>query len=190
MSEYSKHTDLELLELLKVSDQGAFSELFDRYNRLLYINACKFIEDKEEARDVVQEIFIGLWENRSRTYVKSNFAGFLYTITKNRIFDRLSHKKVAFRYLENARNFNSMQIEGTDELLRTRQLQQLIEKEVSFLPEKMREIFEMSRKQHLSHREIAEVLGLSEKTVKNQVNNALKILRAKLGMVVYLFPFL
>lgn len=190
MSEYLKNTDLELLELLRSGDQAAFSEIFERYNRLLYINACKLIEDKEEARDVVQEIFIGLWENRSRIYVKSNFAGFLYTVTRNRIFDRLSHKKVEFKYLENAKKFNAVQIEGTDELLRTRQLQELIEREISFLPPKMRAIFEMSRKQLLSHKEIAGMLSVSEKTVKNQVNNVLKILRTKLGAILFLYTIL
>ncbi len=148
------------------------------------------LEDKEEARDVVQEIFISLWENRTKIFVKSNFAGFLYTIIRNRIFDKLSHKKVEFKYLESMKQFKSIEEEGTDDLLRTRQLQTIIEKEISFLPDKMREIFELSRKQHLSHKEIAQQLDVSEKTVKNQVNNALKILRTKLGMISYLLPFI
>lgn len=190
MSAYSKNTDLELLALLKAGDQGAFAELFDRYNRLLYVNACKLLDDKEEARDVVQEIFIALWENRANVFVKHNFAGFLYTIVRNRIFDKLSHRKVEFKYLESLRQFNAMEDEGTDDLLRTKQLQAIIEKEISFLPDKMREIFELSRKHHLSHKEIARHLDVSEKTVKNQVNNALKILRTKLGIICYLLPFI
>ena len=62
----------------------------------------------------------------------------------------------------------------------------IIENEIANMPGKMREIFELSRKSHLSHREIAETLGISEKTVKNQVNNALKILRTRLGLLNYL----
>ncbi len=61
----------------------------------------------------------------------------------------------------------------------------IIEKEIGALPPKMREVFELSRKENLSHKEIAEKLNLSEKTVKKQVNNSLKILRSKLGMVVF-----
>jgi RNA polymerase sigma-70 factor (ECF subfamily) len=69
--------------------------------------------------------------------------------------------------------------EKTDHLLRNNQLQLLIEKEIGYMPSKMREVFELSRKQHLTHKEIAAQLDLSEKTVRNQVNNALRILRAR-----------
>jgi RNA polymerase sigma factor (sigma-70 family) len=74
----------------------------------------------------------------------------------------------------------------TDHGIRVKLLKEFIEKEVSNLPPKMREIFELSRNEHLSHKEIAHKLEVSEKTVRNQINNALKILRGKWGIVIYL----
>lgn len=74
----------------------------------------------------------------------------------------------------------------TDHVIREKQLAALIEKGISDLPPKMKEVFELSRKQKLTHKEIAEKLNLSEQTVKKQVNNALKILRVKLGTMLFL----
>lgn len=189
MSAYSENTDLELLMLLKANDEGAFAELFNRYNRLLFIHACKLLDNNEEARDLVQEIFILIWDSRKTLKTATNFSGFLYVITRNRIFDRLSHKKVEDKYLEYARDFVEQGEDDTDHLLRTRELQSIIEREISFLPVKMQKIFELSRMRHLTHKEIAEQLNVSEKTVKNQVNNALKILRTKLKRRVLMALF-
>lgn len=190
MSAYSTYTDQELINLLGQGNKEAFTEIFARYNRLLFVHAHKLLNNKEEARDLVQEIFILLWDNRAELNLKSNFSGFLYTAVRNRIFDLLAHKKVEAKYLESVQNYFDKGIAQTDYLARTRQLQELIEKEIGFLPPKMREVFEMSRMKSMSHKQIAEQLDLSEKTVKNQVNNALKILRAKLGLLLYLYLIL
>jgi RNA polymerase sigma-70 factor (ECF subfamily) len=189
MSAYRENTDLELLVLLKTDDQAAFAELFNRYNRLLFIHACKLLDDQEEARDLVQEVFILIWDNRQVLKIAANFRGFLYATTRNRIFDKLSHKKVQYKYLESIKDLVQTGEDNTDHLARTRELQAIIEREISFLPPKMQEIFEMSRMQHLTHREIAQQLDVSEKTVKNQVNNALKILKTKLGRRVFMSFF-
>lgn len=181
------HSDQELVDLLKSGDKNAFTELFLRYNRLLVVQAHKLLHDIDEARDLVQEIFTTIWDNRENLTVKSNFAGFLYTTVRNKIFDMILHKKVASKYVDSLQEYISKGEDQTDHLLRTRELQSIIEKEISYLPPKMREIFELSRKKHLSHKEIAEHLSISEKTVKNQITNALKILRGRLGLFIYLF---
>lgn len=190
MSTYSAYTDHELVNLLKQGNKDAFTEVFARYNRLLFVHAHKLLNDKEEARDLVQEIFVLIWENRESLNLKSNFSGFLYTAVKNRIFDLLAHKKVEARYLESVQAYFDKGTDQTDHLARTQLLRELIEREIGFLPPKMREVFELSRMKHLSHKEIAGQLDLSEKTVKNQVNNALKILRTKLGLLLYLYLIL
>ncbi|UKJ06960.1 RNA polymerase sigma factor [Solitalea lacus] len=179
-------SDYELTGLLQQGDQHAFAELFQRYNRLLFVHAHKLLNDKEEAKDLVQEVFTSLWDNHANLTIKANFAGFLYTSIKNKILDKISHKKVESKYLESLQDFINKGEAQTDHLLRTKQLQSLIEMEISYLPPKMRAIFELSRKLNLSHKEIAAELNISEKTVKNQINNALKILRKKLGFFTYL----
>lgn len=181
------YSDQELVDLLKSGDKSAFTELFLRYNRLLVVQAHKLLNDSDEARDLVQEIFTTIWDNRENLTVKTNFAGFLYTTVRNKIFDMMLHKKVESKYVQSIQEYIAKGEDQTDHLLRTKELQAIIEKEISYLPPKMREVFELSRKQHLSHKQIAEQLDITEKTVKNQITNALRILKTRLGIFVYLF---
>jgi RNA polymerase sigma-70 factor (ECF subfamily) len=184
---YNSHTDEQLITLLKEGDQDAFTELYNRYNRLLFVHAQKMLDDKEEAKDLVQELFVMLWNDRNNLNLKNNISGFLYVVIKNRILDLIAHKKVKTKYLTSIKEFIDKGVEETDHRTRINQLNEIIEHEIAFLPPKMREVFEMSRKHRLSHKKIAEVLDLSEKTVKNHINHALKILRNKLGLLLYLY---
>lgn len=86
-------------------------------------------------------------------------------------------------------DFANQYTEATDHQIRERQLALKIEREISFLPEKMRQIFELHRKEHLTYKEIAEQLDISDKTVKKQVSNALHILRQRLQLVMIFFGF-
>lgn len=179
MLPYQNYTDHELLSLLKDDDYLAYTEIYDRYSGILYIHAYKRLKDREEAKDVVQELFTALWMKRLDFELRTHLAGYLYTAIRNRALRVISHKQIESTY------FSSLQqsiLEGnavTDHLIREKELATLIEKEIDALPVKMRHVFKLSRTLHLSHREIAERLDLSEDTVKKHVNNALKVLRIK-----------
>jgi len=110
----------------------------------------------------------------------------LYAIVKNKILKVIAHQAVESKYIASLADFATTGECLTDHRVRENQLWAIIDKELATLPEKMRIVFELSRKNNLSHKEIAEQLGISEKTVKNQVNGALKVLRVKLGIFVYL----
>jgi RNA polymerase sigma-70 factor (family 1) len=190
MAIYNQLTDAELSGLLMSDDRAAFTEIYDRYNSLLYIYAFKKLKDKEEAQDVIQETFIKLWNNRSGFQLNTNFAGYLYTAVRNRAFDLFSHKKISTVYINSLQHFLDHNETATDHLIREKELAILIEKEINNLPPRMKEIFEMSRKEFMSHKEIASKLGLSEHTVTTQIKRALRILRVKLGIIVYLMWYL
>lgn len=190
MAIYSQLTDTELSGLLKSDDRSAFTEIYDRYNSLLYIYAFKKLKDKEEAQDVIQETFIKLWNNRSSFQLSTNLAGYLYTAVRNRSFDLFAHKKISTIYINSLQDFLNHNESTTDYLIREKELTLLIEKEINNLPPKMKEIFEMSRKEFMSHKEIADKLGLSEHTVTTQIKRALRILRVKLGIIIYLMLYL
>lgn len=189
MLPYQNYTDHELLSLLKEDDYLAYTEIYDRYSGLLYIHAYKRLGDREEARDIVQELFTVLWMNRSNFELRTHLAGYLYTAVRNRTLRRISHKQIESIYFE---SLQQSILEGnavTDHLIREKELATLIEKEIDALPVKMRHVFKLSRTLHLSHREIAEQLDLSEATVKKHVNNALKVLRIKFSHFLSLFVF-
>jgi len=113
----------------------------------------------------------------------------LYSAVRNRIFNIIWHKKFENRYVASLQRIIDAGVMMTDEVVREKELAALIEREIEQLPEKMREVFRLSRKEHLSYKEIAEELKIGESTVKKQVSNALKILRLKLKLVMLVLPF-
>ncbi|MCX3265721.1 RNA polymerase sigma factor [Pedobacter agri] len=179
MSTYQSLTDHELFVLMQDGDKCAFEEIYERFNGLLYIYACKMVPDREDARDIVQEIFVYLWSNPN-IQIKTQLSSYLYTAVRYKIFDWLDKNKSRTNYLQSLEDFSQKGDYVTDDYIREKEFAALIEKEVSLLPSKMRVIFEMSRRQHLTQKEIAEILHLSDKTVKKQMSNALKVLRLKL----------
>ncbi|MES2267196.1 MAG: RNA polymerase sigma-70 factor [Bacteroidota bacterium] len=186
-SVYQKYTDQQLSDLLQSGDGAAYTTIYDRYVFTLLNHAYNKTRNREEARDIVQEVFTRLWARRQTIQITTNLAGFLYTSVHHIIIDQFAHSKVKDRYFTSILSFAAQSHEATDYRTRENQLTAIIEKEIAGLPPKMREIFELSRKQHLSHKEIAERLNLAEQTVSKQVSNALKILRVKLGIIAYLY---
>jgi RNA polymerase sigma-70 factor (ECF subfamily) len=186
VSVYQQFTDQELADLLKSGDQQAFIEIYDRYIFVLLNHTYSKTRDREEAKDIVHEVFAKLWAGREQLQITNNLAGFLYTSARNIVLNQITHKKVESKYFNSILGFLEQPQTITDHRVRENQLIAIIEKEIAALPPKMREVFELSRKQHLSHREIAEKLDISEQTVSKHVTNALKILRIKLGLFAYL----
>ena len=186
MNDYSKTSDLELTEFLKKGEHTAFTEIFKRYNGLLYGHAYKRLRNKEEAQDVVQEVFTTLWLKREDIVFSSNLIGYLYTALRNKIYNIISHKKIESEYIVSLQRFLNEEYAVTDFLIREKQLQEIIDKEMGALPPRMRQVFELSRKQHMSHKEIAEEMNIAESTVTDQVKKALKILKPKIGLILYL----
>jgi len=126
-----------------------------------------------------------VWDKHSDLDFTSNFSGFLYTTIRHKVFDRIAHKKVADKYTRSLIDFFKNGEAKTDHLTRTRELEAIIEREVARLPAHLRETFEL-RKKGLSHKEIAERLNISEKTGRNQLSKAMKLLRTKFVPVIYL----
>ncbi len=186
MAPVSTLNDSELAVLLKTGNREAFAEIYNRYKGLLYIHAYRKLWSEEEADDIVHDLFAALWDKHAELDINWHLSGYLYTATRNRIFKFIARKETASAYITSITESINEGHCITDHLVRENQLTELIEKEIANLPPKMRLVFEMSRKSHLSHREIAEQLDLSEETVKKHVHHALKILKMKLGIFVYL----
>ena len=183
MRVYEKASDEELVILLQAGDQPAFTEIYSRYKGLLIVHAYKKLGDFEEAKDVVQDIFSSLWNNHADMPATRNLPGYLYTLTRNKILNLIEHKNVELRYASSFTDMVKEQNYVTDLVLREREMNAIIEREIDALPPKMKEVFLLSRRKHLSHKEIAEQLDISEYTVKNHIKGALKILRVRLGLL-------
>ena len=190
MIDYGKCSDNELVALLKNGNQIAYTEIFERYKTILYKHAFRLLNNNEEANDVIQDIFLALWQKKDVIILKTSLSSYLYISVRNRIFDLLSHQKVAAKYVNSIRDFMEAGHYITDEQVRARELAAIIEKEVASLPPKMRKVFELSRQNELTYKDIGKQLNISDKTVKQQVHNAVKILRLKINSFLFILPFL
>lgn len=184
---YISMSDMELVDLLKAGNQHAFAEIYERYFGVLYLHALNRLRDKDQAKDLVQELFMYLWSKRKTLEPKTNFSHYLYTWVRNKVLNDIAHKAVEEKYRSVLTIELGVGEALTDHRVRERQLAAIIEKEVNALPPKMREVFELSRKYNLTYKEIGAQLNLSEQSVRSHVKNALKILRTKLGLVLFLY---
>lgn len=178
----SRVPDEQLLILFKGGDRDAYEHIYNRYWAVMYVYARKVMKDEDDAQDIVQEVFTYLWHKGPELNIKSSLSIYLYTSVRYRIFDLIDHKKVRTDYKIYLQQFIEEGEYITDDQLREKELVAVIEKEVALLPPKMREMFEMSRNEGLSHKEIADRLGVSDLTVKKQVSNAVRILKQKLRL--------
>lgn len=185
MSSYSDLSDRELTILLAKSDTDAFETIYNRYKIMLHGHAYKKCADREEAKDIVQDVFAALWKNRDHRF-PDNLGAYLYTAVRNSVINHITRNGVKNKYIDSFQQFAQHGEVIADHLIREKQLAAQIENEVNALPERMKLIFEMSRKEHLSHKQIAERLGIAESTVDRQISNALKILKSNLNTLPFL----
>ena len=189
MVAYNKYSDADILLLLKEGDHFAYTEIYDRYHAQLYVFAYRRLKNREEAKDVIHELFLKLWNDREGIAERFELAAYLYSALKNRIINLIAHQKVSTKYIESFNQYlNHLSNNNADFLARQNELHQIIEKEIASLNPRTRKVFELSRKANLSRKEIAEELGIAEETVKSHMHAALKILKVKLGDL-YIFIF-
>ena len=161
-------------------DEDAFCELYAAYkNRLIYF-AMRFLKSREYAEDIFQDAFTVVWQGRRFINPDASFSAYLYTIVRNRILNQLrdlaKQDKLREQILSQAVDYTN----NTKETVFANDLRQFIVRALQQLTPRQREIFEMSREQQMSHREIAEALGISVNTVQESISISLRILRTYL----------
>lgn len=177
-----KEKDLKLVMAVNDNNADAFKLLFDRHWNRIYHLALKKLPAEEDASDVTQEVFYIIWRNRGYLDVTKNFGAYLNSMLRHKIYDFYAHKNKlpVFIPLDEHEdywdeNFQNSEVEDYIEL------NQLINQEVQAMPEKMREVFLLSRYENLTAQQISEKLGISVQTVRNQISTALKRLKNRFG---------
>ena len=189
MKEYKIHSDDELLEGLKKNDNKAFDLLYNRYSEKLYYFSIGYLKSKEDAEGLVQDIFAKIWEIRKTIKPGQSFSSFLFTIAKNSIFNKHRKKLNENSYKEHLRNYFDEVYDKTENDIILADMKNRIDKKVAELPPQRKLIYQLSREQGLSYKEIAEKLSISEKTIETHIRLALKTLRTVLNNEI-MFPVL
>ncbi|WP_212003800.1 RNA polymerase sigma-70 factor [Chitinophaga sp. HK235] len=186
MWDYKALSDAELLLLLKEGQEPAFNEVYARYFGLLFRYAYNILNDEEECSDVIQEIFVWIWENREQLDI-TTLKGYLMAAVRYRLARTIQTSQRRATILST--NITHHTFTLIDDDIDVKALRKVINEFTATLPERAREIFQLSRMQHFSNKEIAARLGISEKTVENQITIALKKLKSDLGkkMLTLLF---
>ncbi len=183
-----EHFDKEIIEQIKFGNESAFLKLYEAYWDKLYFVCYSRIKLKEETEDILQDLFIELWNRRDKIEIKTSVSAYLFTALKYKIFRWIEHKNVKKKYLvlsEDEELFGSEQ--NTDKKLLFDELYYLIEQNIEKLPKKCKLIFKLSREENLTATEISTKLKISPNTVNNQITKAKKIIKFELSKVFTLF---
>lgn len=183
--------DQQLVQLLQKGNVAAFDSLFEVYSQKLFGFAFKYFKNETDAEELVQEVFVKVWENRQRLKTELSFRSYLFTIALNQIRKHFNKKATSLRYLESLTQDAEYPVSFQDDSYESnlQQINLIIEQ----LPPRRREIFIKSKLEGKSSKVVAQELNISAGTVDNQVSEALRFIRSQLktnNIAVVLFACL
>jgi len=165
------------ITLLATDDERGLELIFNKYYKYLVVTAYNYLKDDEAAKDLVQDVFFRFWEKRSTISIDTSLKAFLRRSVVNKSIDEIRKKRI--RWDEEITDANApVERSNIQRVLETSELQSIIDKAIDSLPERCRVDFSLSRLEQKSHKEIAEALGISTKTIENQITKALKVIRS------------
>jgi RNA polymerase sigma-70 factor (ECF subfamily) len=187
-----KKSEKQIIEKLSRGDKIAFGMLFSTYHERLYLFAIHYLNNKETAEDIIQDVFGYVWEKHPELINVNNLSSWLYTITKNHCLKKIKHFKMIQRHSDELKKRQMDIVRGALENLDAspiifEEIKKIMDATLESLPPQVRRIFEMSRFENKKNREISDQLGISIKTVEANMSKALKVLRRRLNPYL---PFL
>jgi RNA polymerase sigma-70 factor (family 1) len=173
-------SDIELVEKLQKGDVEAFDLIYDKYSRKLYAFGLKYLKSTAEAEELVQSVFLKLWENYKILKKESSFKSYLFTIAYNDICKLFRKRNYLQKFISDTLYENSQLYSEIEHSIDYQSVLERVQQIVDNLPERQKTIFLKSREEGKSTKEIAEEVGLSPGTVDNYISESLKFIRARL----------
>lgn len=180
MSEKTKDlpSDSELIERIRSGDKAAYRILFNRFYRELVGTAVNILKNEDKGKDAVQEVFLQIWKNRETLEIRTSLGAYLKRGVINRSLNQVKYAK-NFVQEDKLIDEPSSNTTALDDLALD-DLESALQEALNLLPERCRLVFVMKRLEGLSHKEISEALGISPKTIENQITKAMKVLKEAL----------
>jgi RNA polymerase sigma-19 factor, ECF subfamily len=177
--------------LLAQRDETAFEQVFKTHFKRLHAYAFTILRDEVEAEEMVQQVFFKLWERNETLSLSGSVSAYLYRAVHNESLNYIKHQKVRSNHQLHVAYSMKKEVEHPAKKVMAGELEKKIHSALNELPEQCRTIFQMSRFDELKYREIADKLGISIKTVENQMGKALKLLREKLvDFLIFILLFI
>jgi RNA polymerase sigma-70 factor (ECF subfamily) len=170
------------IEAVQCGDERAFRHIFDVYYEDLCRFAIKYVDSKEQTEDLVQDVFLNIWERRDAWTVRQSLKAYLYRAVRNRALNHIRRRgtvqnaKVHVRHLLE----ETASVPTASDSLREKELHEAAEDAINQLPERRRTAFLLHRRNDFTYKEVAEIMEITPKTVENHIGRALKTLRKKL----------
>lgn len=174
-------SDPDIVSAIRQGQEPAFEQMFRTYYERLCHYATTILKDPDESEEMVQTVFLSIWEKRADLEITLSLKAYLYRAVHNHCLNRIKHYAVRENHREYALYHQTDSRDSVAEAIYGSELEERIEKAVRKLPEQCQVVFRMSRFDELRYQEIADKLGLSIKTVENQIGKALRILRVELA---------
>lgn len=182
------NSENNLLLSLKKGDKKALTLIYDKYWKPLFIASYNILKNKEVCEEIIQDVFVDIWTRRSEIQIKVSLQSYLYACVRYKVFAEFrKNKTIRVELFEDLNN--RFQYATPETKVMYKELEMQIARAVDSLPEKCQKVYRLSRNEQLTHREIAQKLNISTKTVENHITNALKVLRASLGNALIIFLF-
>ena len=181
MSELSIHIEHDLIRKLQEGSSQAFQLLFDKYGERIYRFSIGYLKNEHDAEEIVQEVFLKLWNVREEISFEKSFDAFVFTIAKNAILNTIRKAKSEQLYLNYAKLYPSKNV-LLDEELDFNELNKAYQNAIDQLSPRRKKIFLLSRSKNMTNAEIARQMGISVKTVENQMTSALSDIRRHLSV--------
>lgn len=182
--------DIDLWRAIREDNEGAFAELFDRYWSKLYNASYKYLKDRESSEEIVHDIFLNIWDRRKELEINS-FENFLLKAVRYQIYNRMRAAKLSVVFMgDNTYEDYAWESNTGVDKIKGEEFEQEIDEYLDQLPKRCREIFKMSRIYNLSNQEIATQLGISKRSVENQIAISIKHLRVCLKHIASVIALL
>ncbi len=193
MKDFILYSDEELMQEIKADNMFAFDVLYKKYCKRVYKFGYSILKSPEDSENLMQDVFLRLWENRHKVEKDASIKSYVFTIAYNSAISVIRKKIKESQFVEYLKSLQEINIEPVNLELEYNELTKKLDEIVKALPQRQKEVYLMHKVDGLKYNEIAERLHISENTIENHMSRALKTIREKLGnysVIAILFFYL